>query len=248
MHKETNMNQPKNLLEALICARKSCTAPYKDKVNPHHKSRYASLFAMIEAVEDACDDNSLLLETTWIREEGKWIGVQSILTFAPTGETKNTFCPVSDVEKMTPQQVGSAWTYARRYTILALFNLAPTDEKPQALDDDGEGLEKRKPPVAPRPVTRPSSDPQFEKTLTEAHQKLSSDQFRAQSKQRFQIVCDFVRSWIGSYPDDLEVFASAYITYHPGNPPCTAKTLPYFKGDQWIDLEAGMRKFERDHT
>ena len=117
-----------------------------DKVNPHFKNKYASLAAVIEAIRAPLADNGLsYTQTTEIREggfvlvttlrhsTGQWIASEYPL---PTG--------------LKPQDLGSALTYARRYSLSTLVCIA-ADE-----DDDAEGARQSgqtsSAPVARNPI------------------------------------------------------------------------------------------------
>lgn len=95
--------------------------------------RYADLAAVLEAVRRPLADNQLalvqrpipalgglVLETRLIHSTGQWIG--SIYPLPdPTGR---------------PQEMGSALTYARRYSLTALLGVAPDEDDDAAAAED----------------------------------------------------------------------------------------------------------------
>lgn len=98
-----------------------------DKKNPHFKSSYASLESVHNAIREGLALNGLaiahLIEdgkmlTTLFHESGEWIGCELVL---PVG--------------LSPQQLGSALTYFRRYSICCLLAI------PSGEDDDGNSAE-----------------------------------------------------------------------------------------------------------
>lgn len=113
------------------------TAP-KDKVNPHFKSRYANLTAVADACRAALAkhglgvlqapgfaDGRLRMTTRILHKSGQWM--ESDLDLKPKNDT--------------PQDIGSAITYARRYALGAMLGVM-TEE-----DDDGNAASGRKPEI-----------------------------------------------------------------------------------------------------
>lgn len=120
------------LAASLAKAQKSFKPAIKDANNPFFKSKYVDLAGAIDAVRDALADNGLalvqstdagdkmVLHTTLLHSSGEWIS--------------GTY-PITAV-KTDPQGIGSAVTYARRYSLMALLGIA-------AEDDDGEAAHGR---------------------------------------------------------------------------------------------------------
>ena len=114
---------------ALVKAINAIEGVKKGADNPFFKSKYANLESVIEAAHDAqsanglavmqgpgpMDGNCITLTTRLVHESGEWIETDFSL---PAG-------------KMDPQAAGSAITYARRYSLMAMLNMP-------AVDDDGE--------------------------------------------------------------------------------------------------------------
>ena len=142
----------------------------KDSTNPHFKNKYASLSNIIEATTPHLNAVGLAvvqmpttegLETMLLHESGEYISSISV---------------IASKDPMNPQAVGSATTYARRYSYAGVLSLN-IDE-----DDDANAAT-----VAP---ARPASDvaplaairsaktlPELAavwKSLTQAEQKLAS--------------------------------------------------------------------------
>jgi hypothetical protein len=98
----------------------------KDATNPHFKSAYADLQAITEACRpalvkhgfsvmhgcDSTDGNTVTVTARLQHSSGEW--VESSLTMRPT--------------KADPQGIGSAITYARRYTLASIVGVATEDD------------------------------------------------------------------------------------------------------------------------
>jgi hypothetical protein len=118
-----------DIAAALAKAQGAMVAAKFDKTNPHFKNKYASLAAVIDAIRKPLAENGLsytqateirdggfVLVTTLRNASGQWIASEYPL---PMGAK--------------PQELGSALTYARRYSLSAIACIA-ADE-----DDDAEG-------------------------------------------------------------------------------------------------------------
>lgn len=115
---------------ALLAAQRQITFAAKEATNPHFRSKYADLPAVIDAVKPALNEagivfmqmpapsesGTLALCTRLIHESGEWI--ESTAT-----------CPL---QKNDPQGYGSANTYLRRYSLAAAVGLYQDDDDGQA--------------------------------------------------------------------------------------------------------------------
>lgn len=117
----------------LLEVQKKCIVVAKDTENPFFKNKYASLDTIIVAYSTPLSDNWLVV--THCNDLEKSILVTTI-TDTENGEIIKTEFPIKfDV---SPQAIGSQLTYAKRYNLWALLNIA-TDE-----DDDGNNASKEK--------------------------------------------------------------------------------------------------------
>ena len=140
------MNKSETIIElakALNIFQGKLKAVKKDGVNPFFKTHYATLDAIWEAIREPLSINGLsltqtlaqttdgktLLDTTLLHTSGEWIGGSMLVN------------PVKD----DPQGLGSAISYARRYSLCALLGVV-ADE-----DDDANTATKPK----AKPVTKP---------------------------------------------------------------------------------------------
>ena len=142
----------------------------KDSINPHFRNKYASLSNIIEATTPHLNAVGLAvvqmpttegLETMLLHESGEYISSISV---------------IASKDPMNPQAVGSATTYARRYSYAGALSLN-IDE-----DDDANAatVAPARPAsdVAPLAAIRPAKTlPELAavwKSLTLAEQKLPS--------------------------------------------------------------------------
>jgi hypothetical protein len=97
----------------------------KDSKNPHFKSSYASLVAVIDATKDTLAAHGL----TVIQAPG-WVDSRVTVTsriLHSSGEWIESTAE-APVPKADPQGVGSAVTYLRRYSLAALCGITQEDD------------------------------------------------------------------------------------------------------------------------
>jgi NADPH:quinone reductase-like Zn-dependent oxidoreductase len=125
---------------ALAKAQGAMSHALKDSDNPHFKSKFADLAAVVDVIREPFAANGLsFIQRTRMADNG--VTVTTILFHGESGEwlsDDGLFVPVS---KIDAQGVGSAITYGRRYTLMAMAGLAPDD-------DDGNAAAAAAPTVA----------------------------------------------------------------------------------------------------
>jgi len=126
-----------NIHLAMLEAQKEFPLIKKTENNPFFKSKYAGLPNVLETVLPILHKHGLLLFQSPITE-GDRIGIKTIITYAPTGEQASGEFTVQ-LAKNDPQGAGSALTYCRRYSLVAMLGLN-VDE-----DDDANGASGKVP-------------------------------------------------------------------------------------------------------
>ena len=137
-----------NISKALVAFGQSMPKVPKDKINPHFKSKYASLSIMIEKATPILAANKLAIvqqidgdcmTTTLMHESGEYI-------------TATAAMPC--VNPSNPQAMGSAITYARRYAYGSILSLDIDD------DDDANAATQTAPtkPTVAKSATVPKGE------------------------------------------------------------------------------------------
>ncbi len=129
----TTSEQINELAAALAKAQGVMNGAAKDSANPFFKSKYADLASVWEACRKPLTENGLSIiqspsadgvkvsiETRLLHTSGQWIA-GTVTTSA---------------KEDTPQAIGSAITYLRRYALQSFAGVAPED-------DDGEAAQGR---------------------------------------------------------------------------------------------------------
>ena len=120
------MTKETNIYQAFIAAQKAFGPALKSSTNPHFRSKYADLSACVEAVIDALNNNGLgLIQTTHPCEHG--VTVETILVHE-SGATMSSGLLHLPASKQDCQGYGSALSYARRYSLMAICGIAPEDD------------------------------------------------------------------------------------------------------------------------
>lgn len=140
------------LAKAFITAQKAMDAVKKAATNPAFKTKYADLSEVVEAVVPALNNAGLgVLQNPAF--DGEWVTVAT--TFLHEGGSAVTSTLRLKPSKTDPQGVGSAITYGRRYSLLAMTGAAPEDDDGNA--SSGPRQDRREPPAA----TGPSAAAQY---------------------------------------------------------------------------------------
>ena len=149
------------LAVALNKAQSDFMVAKKDAKNPFFKSKYATLNSVYEAVAPALLANGFTIIQPIVDNN-----VETTLVHA-SGQFITSSCPIVCAKQNDPQAMGSAITYARRYSLASLLGVM-TDE-----DDDGEkamGRTDKKPMPKKEdsaPVKQSTSEKPKEPTLKE---------------------------------------------------------------------------------
>ena len=120
------------IVEALVKAQAAMTGASKDTKGHHGK--YATLASVWDTIRKPLTDNGLAVtqHTAWSDEAGVMILTTQL--HHTSGEVMESEYPVL-ADYANPQRIGSALTYARRYSLMALVGVAPEDDDGQAAAD-----------------------------------------------------------------------------------------------------------------
>ena len=129
---EAQSRPPVNLYKAILAAQAKIPTVRKNGQNPHFKSKYATLDEIWETVQKPLNDAGIIVVCDVYTHNGERL-LTTRAIHAATGE--EIFCTFPIMAAGTsPQAIGSAMTYARRYTLTALLEIVTGD----GVDDDGE--------------------------------------------------------------------------------------------------------------
>lgn len=115
------------LAGALAKAQKLIGHARAEAENPHFKSTYADLSAVIDACRDPLADNDLARYQAPMSTKDGFVGVKTLLIHV-SGEWIASILWCKPVGAATPQAIGSVITYLRRYGLSAAVGTAQKDD------------------------------------------------------------------------------------------------------------------------
>lgn len=132
------MNQSQDITElsrAMLQVQQGIRPAMKDATNPFTRSNYATLNSVMESCRDALLSQGILFTQlpcpAPVELGAGHIGLETRLIHAESGQWISSMA-VIPLPKNDPQGMGSAITYARRYSLCAMLGIVTED-------DDGEG-------------------------------------------------------------------------------------------------------------
>jgi len=130
----------KEIAAALVKAQTNFAPALKSSTNPLFRTKYADLAACIGAVIEALNNAEIaLMQTATATKE--YVTVETRLLHV-SGEEITGGALSLPIIKADPQGIGSAITYARRYSLMATLGIAGED-------DDGNDASRHKKDVEP---------------------------------------------------------------------------------------------------
>jgi len=184
------MTKETTIYQAFIAAQKAFGPALKTSTNPHFRSRYADLSACVEAVIDALNENGLgLIQTTHPSENG--VIVETILVHE-SGATMSSGHLHVPASKQDAQGYGSALTYARRYSLMAICGIAPED-------DDGNRASKQ-------PEIKPKSEPVATKETKKSRIERTIYDIRTLSEEQQGPAAEYLKQHSCEYSEALGVW------------------------------------------
>lgn len=149
---ENKMKSTDTLINALVKAQQEIDHVVQDANNPFFKSDYASLKEVIDSVKKPLNSNGILLQQVSHDCEN---GVCIETIFHGHGGSLSSGKVSIPATKQDSQAYGSAYSYAKRYSLLMACGVATKKE-----DDDAEAaMQRSKPKVMQKPVEDKTENP-----------------------------------------------------------------------------------------
>lgn len=144
--------------KALVAIASELKNPAFDSTNPHYRNKYASLAGARNTITPVAAKHgvSVLQELT---SDESGVSCETVLVHL-SGEERKCGRLHLPAAKHDPQGFGSAATYARRYSLLAAFNIVGDD------DDDAEA------------ATKTANDPPPQKTRKASEKQIAMIRFK----------------------------------------------------------------------
>ena len=144
-----------NLRSAMLEFQKLAVTAKKDGKNPHFRSNYSTLESVITAVNQGNQFGLFFTQEIEVKNYQKDIVIVTTVRHIADNDTYVSKLPIilSQANMENPQKIGSAITYAKRYTLQAVYGLPSEDDdgneaskpsititKPIPKGDDDDGL------------------------------------------------------------------------------------------------------------
>lgn len=143
------------LAAALSKAQGAIRGAAKDRMNPHFKSAYADLASVWDACRTQLAANGIAV-VQGVEAEGGTVRVETTLAHA-SGEWMSSVLSLT-ASPATPQGVGSAITYGRRYGLSSMVGIAPDDDDGNAASE-GAPLPPKPAPAPEKPAPKADAKP-----------------------------------------------------------------------------------------
>jgi hypothetical protein len=136
MNESTSRPSIKNLAAALCKAQSEMEGAKKAANNPHFNRKYADLASVWEAIREPLTKNGLSVVQLLHSVQGG-VEVETVLMHTSGESIGGTFAIPAN--KNDAQGFGSAATYARRYSLMALVGVAPEEDDGNAASQGAPG-------------------------------------------------------------------------------------------------------------
>ena len=136
-----------NLRSAMLEFQKLSVTAKKDGKNPHFRSNYSKLESVIEAVNQGNQFGLFFTQEIEVKNYQKDIVVVTTVRHIDDDNTYVSKLPIllDDVSMKNPQKIGSAITYAKRYTLQAVYGLPSEDDDGNEASKPSINISKPKP-------------------------------------------------------------------------------------------------------
>ena len=136
-----------NLRSAMLEFQKLSVTAKKDGKNPHFRSNYSKLESVIEAVNQGNQFGVFFTQEIEVKNYQKDIVVVTTVRNIDDDNTYVSKLPIllDDVSMKNPQKIGSAITYAKRYTLQAVYGLPSEDDDGNEASKPSINISKPKP-------------------------------------------------------------------------------------------------------
>jgi hypothetical protein len=186
MNLTTNPPTPA-LAAALAAAQAEMKNPPCDRANSHFYNRYATLASVLDAVRPALNKHGIAVTQPLSNDHPSMITVATVLTHK-SGESMESRVSVPLDARI--QQIGTAITYLRRYSLTAMLGIVGDE------DDDAETIEKpireaeqaksaAKAKAKPKPAPELSTPINVERKQGKSGKPFFSVEFESSNGERF---------------------------------------------------------------
>lgn len=189
----------KTLAEALAEFQKDLPQVDMDSVNPHFKSKFASLANITKKVLPELSKHGFSYSVGSFVDNGLLVVDAHLIH--ESGESRSFQFPITETQ---PQKIGSAITYAKRYAIQALTGVV-ADE-----DDDANAASQEPPKAIQKAQERKSNPPARKNPVSGLQQKIVSEFIESGKVEKAQVSAVKTRIAAETGKSGDELFEAVY--------------------------------------
>ena len=173
-----------------------------NKDNPFFKSKYADLAGIRDTVTPALSENQIAVSQTTEIDNGS-LFVCTRLMHSSSQWIESRYPIMADTNK--PQAMGSAMTYARRYSLSAICGISSEqdDDGNEAAEHGRKAPETRNVAGTPKASKAVNREP-FTKLISEARLSTSVDMLRAWVKTKRAEIDALPPDWVDEFSEEYE--------------------------------------------
>lgn len=167
-----------SVIDFVLFAQKTVTKVKRETENEHFKSKYADLEDVLDLLNPLFQQHDVVLVQSLEKDTtGAWV-LRTEMTKGPN--VRAWFFPIMLPDSKNPMQaLGSAFTYARRYSLKGIFKLVDSDDDAESVAPaDLSAKPARKSDVDK--MLRAFASINVSKEEIEARAKLDTDQFTSE--------------------------------------------------------------------
>lgn len=179
-----------DIAAALAKAQGEMGGAVKDAANPFFKSKYADLASVWEACRAPLAKHGIAVVQS-PSADGLKVSVETLLTHT-SGQWIRGVVTVSAKED-SPQAVGSAITYLRRYALQSFVGVAPEDDDAEAAQGRGKGQPAAVVPMPPKGYEDWLTD--MEAVVTDGTDKLQKAWKASKAEYRQHLTSTNAKHW-----------------------------------------------------
>lgn len=188
---------PNPLAAAMVAIQSELKNPAFDSTNPHFRNKYPSLAGVRDAIVPLAAKHGISV-TQNLLSNAEGVGCETILMHVSGEAIKYgpLFLPAA---KHDPQGFGSCATYARRYSLLAAFNVVGDED-----DDANKGTAAHNSATKPLPAhLQPPPDPPITKEAQRLAERLGDAWEHGSPEQIYKLMK-------GANDEDNEQFKASW--------------------------------------
>lgn len=192
----------KNISAAILKFQGLVEGVHKGAQNPHFRSTYANLETVVDTARPALQQVGVMFTQSAGEIIDGAVEMSTMLIHADSGEWMRATMQIP-LGKRDPQGLGSAQTYAQRYSLMAILGLPPTDDDAESAIDRSQSRPEPERTAAPMSANQLRKDKVWEKVTAELDKDFLDCATETQWRTLKLSYRDTVSGWPQNWKDEL---------------------------------------------